>query len=69
MEILKSTNRVNAFYPYSRRIIGSIFKSVPFDATKKTVKETNHMVDFIVSMALILLNWIILKIYRLNHES
>jgi len=58
MESLKSTNRVKDFYPYSRRINGSIFMTI--DATKKTDKKTNHMVDFIVSTALILLNWIII---------
>ncbi len=35
MEILKSTNRAKDFYPYSRRINGSILKCVPIDATKK----------------------------------
>jgi len=53
MEILKYTNRAKDFYPYSRRINGSILKYVPIDATKKTGKKTSHMVDFIVSMALI----------------
>jgi len=52
MEILKSKNRAKDFYPYSRRINGSILKYVPIDATKKTGKKTSHMVDFIVSMAL-----------------
>ncbi len=53
MEILKSTNRVKAFCPYSRRINGSIFSYVTVDAVKKTERKPNAMVDFIVSMALI----------------
>jgi len=52
MESLKSTNRVKAFYSYSRCVNGNIFKYVTVGATKKTDKKTNHMVDFIVSMAL-----------------
>jgi len=56
MEILKSTNRAKHFYPYSRRINGSILiKYVPIDATKKSGKKTSHMVNFIVSSALRLL--------------
>jgi hypothetical protein len=53
MEILKSTNRVKAFYLYSRHINGSICKYVTVDAVKKTEKKACPMVDFIVSMALI----------------
>lgn len=53
MEILKSTNRVKDFYPYSGRVNGSIFKYVTVEAAEKTEKKTCSMVDFIVSMALI----------------
>jgi hypothetical protein len=40
------------FYPSSRRINGSILEYVPIAATKKMGKKTNHVVNFIVSMAL-----------------
>jgi len=48
MEILKFTNRAKNFYPYSKRINGSILKYVPIDATKKSDKKTSKMVGFIV---------------------
>jgi len=52
MEILKFINRVKAFYLYSRCINGRILKYVVIDATKKTGKKTNHMLNFIVFIAL-----------------
>ena len=56
MELLKFTNMAPDFYPFSRRINGSILKYVPIGATKKMGKKTSHVVNFIVSMALTL--WI-----------
>jgi len=46
MEILKYSNRAKDFYPYSRRINGSILKYVPIDATKKTGKKTSRGFEF-----------------------
>jgi hypothetical protein len=52
MKLLKFTNMAPDFYPSSRRINGSILEYVPIAATKKMGKKTNHVVNFIVSMAL-----------------
>jgi len=56
MKLLKFTNMAPDFYPYSRRINGSILEYVPIGATKKMGKKTSHVVNFIVSMALIRIN-------------